>query len=78
MPTVAANRQSEKRNRRQEEDLEQVKQILSGLVEKNEVDRWLNAPNPMLDDDCPLDSIKLGKTQQVIEMLASLQEGIYV
>ncbi len=59
-------------------ETKQVKQMLSALVEANEVDRWLSAPNAMLGGARPLDKIRQGKTRQVTEIMALVQEGIYV
>lgn len=59
-------------------DIKQVKLLLSRIVKKVEGDRWLVAPNLMLGGSCPLDAIKKGKTQHVIEILSRLAEGIYV
>ena len=60
------------------QDIRQVKRILKGLVAAKEAERWLSAPNALLGGICPADSIKQGKTNQVIEILARLEEGIHV
>ena len=63
---------------RVQKNIKQVRQALSGIVETSEIDRWLSVPNPLLGGHRPLDKIKQGKTNQVMEILAAVQEGIYV
>ncbi len=63
---------------RVQKNIKQVRQALSGIVETREADRWLSVPNPLLGGHRPVDKIKQGKTSQVMEILAAVQEGIYV
>ncbi len=62
---------------RVQRDTKQVKQILDTVVQGSEAERWLAAPNAMLGGARPVDKIRQGKTRQVIEILALVQEGIY-
>ncbi len=59
-------------------DLVHIRRTLRRLVQAPEAERWLTAPNARLGGLCPLDSIKQGKSQQVRELLACLEEGIHV
>ena len=59
-------------------DMKRVKQMLGAIVQESEVERWLAAPNAVLGGVRPIDKIRLGKTRQVIELLAVVQESIYV
>ena len=61
-----------------QKDTKQVKQMLSAIVQGGEAKRWLAAPNAMLGGARPVDKIRQGKTRQVIELLTTIQEGIYV
>lgn len=51
---------------------------LMEIVQEHEADRWLSAPNPLLDGLSPRDAIVRGQTEQVSETLVRLEEGIYV
>lgn len=59
-------------------DTKQVKQMLGGIVQQSEAERWLAAPNAMLRGARPVDKIRQGKTRQVIELLTTVQESIHV
>lgn len=61
-----------------QKNIKHVKQALRGIVETKEIDRWLSAPNTLLDGSRPVDSIKQGRTKQVLEIVALVQEGIHV
>lgn len=52
--------------------------MLGAIVQGSEADRWLSAPNAMLGGACPADKIRQGRTRQVVEILASVQESIHV
>lgn len=61
-----------------QEDMMRVRQALSGLVETAEIDRWLAAPNVVLGGVRPADAVQEGRAAQVLEVLARVQEGLYV
>lgn len=61
-----------------QEDMMRVRQALSGLVETAEVDRWLAAPNVVLGGVRPADAVQEGRAAQVLEVLARVQEGLYM
>ncbi len=65
-------------SRRIQQDIRQVKRVLNGLVEPVETDRWLAAPNQLLNGNSPLESIRQGKARQVKELVERLNQGIYV
>jgi uncharacterized protein (DUF2384 family) len=58
-------------------DLEQVWDHLRGLVQETEAERWLYAPNPTLDGASPRDLIEQGETERVLELIATVEHGIY-
>lgn len=61
-----------------QKDTNQVKQMLGGIVQGSEAERWLTAPNVRLGGVRPMDKIRQGKTRQVIEILTAVHESIYV
>ncbi len=61
-----------------QKDTKQVKQMLGGIVQGREAERWLAAPNAMLGGARPVDKIRQGKTRQVIEILIIVQESIHI
>ena len=65
-------------SRRIQQDIRQMKQVLNGLVKSAEAERWLAAPNQLLNGSSPLESIRQGKAGQVKELVERLEQGIYV
>lgn len=57
-------------------DTEAVKAILSRLLKPEAVDSWLHKKIRSLGLRTPVDLIRSGEVQQVIEMLARVEEGI--
>jgi hypothetical protein len=55
-----------------------IEQILSEVVTPDGVVRWMNAPNPMLDDLSPTMAIAAGQGERVLELVLQVAEGIYV
>lgn len=51
---------------------------LRQLVTEAEAERWLPAPNSLLDGASPKDVIARGETDRVSETLLRFEEGIYV
>lgn len=60
----------------QSADMRAVRAILRRLLKPEAVDRWLNTEIPALDQRKPVDVIRHGGIQQVIEVLARVEEGI--
>lgn len=65
-------------SRRVQQDIRQVKQMLHSSVKPAEADRWLAAPNPLLNGNSPMNSIRQGRTWQVNDLVERLAQGIYM
>lgn len=76
MLTVAATEKGEHQKAKRE--IQQVRQVLGTLVQTQEADRWLAAPNALLGGDSPLNCIRQGRTRQVKELVERLAQGLYV
>ena len=59
-------------------DMHAVRAILRRLLKPEAADRWLNTEIPALNQRKPVDVIRHGGVQQVIEVLARVEEGISV
>ena len=57
-------------------DIHTVRAILRRLLKPEAADRWLNTEIPALNQRKPIDVIRHGGVQQVIEVLARVEEGI--
>jgi len=64
--------------RRTQRETQQIRQVLDTVVQTQEADRWLAAPNALLDGDSPLDCIRQGRTRQLKELVERLTQGLYV
>ncbi len=58
-------------------DLRLIKASLEAQIEQEEIDRWLHAPNPMFDGKTPVKAIIEGKTDDILDILIRLEEGIH-
>ena len=63
-----------------QEGLDQVDFILRGLLEVTGGNRstvliWLNAPHPVLDDESPLDLMRGGELEVVVNLVDDLLSG---
>ena len=59
------------------EDLQSIKESLEAQIEQEEIDRWLHAPNPMFDGKTPVKAMIEGKTDDILDILIRLEEGIH-
>ena len=59
-------------------EMRRIRARLRELVTPPEVDRWLHAPNKNLNGLTPAAAVAQGKTSLVLEMIATVEEGIYV
>lgn len=59
-------------------DIQRVNEILSRLIKPEEVEPWFNKPIPSLDYKAPIDIIRNGDTNRIIELLVQVEEGIHV
>ena len=75
---ISPNNFTATRQGRIHSDVRRVKLVLSTIVQKAEANRWLAAPNVLLGGISPLKKIMTGETKQVREILARLEEGVYV
>jgi uncharacterized protein (DUF2384 family) len=58
------------------EQLQAISQSLTDLFEREEIDRWLRAPNEMFDGKTPLEAMIGGQARRVRQLLTRIEEGI--
>jgi hypothetical protein len=66
------------RRPRGKEPLQQVREMLNGLVTREEGERWLRAPVTIFEGRRPIDLIDEGEADRVIQILECLEEGSHV
>jgi uncharacterized protein (DUF2384 family) len=59
-------------------DLEYVVDLLADLYQPDEARIWLLSRQRLLNDARPVDLIKAGRTEEVIQMIRQLLEGVHV
>ncbi|HEX8495375.1 MAG TPA: MbcA/ParS/Xre antitoxin family protein [Pyrinomonadaceae bacterium] len=56
--------------------LQAIRQSLTDLFEREEIERWLRAPNEMFDGKIPLEAMVGGQLRRVRQLLTRIEEGI--
>jgi uncharacterized protein (DUF2384 family) len=59
-------------------DLEYIVDLLADLYQPNEARMWLLSRQRLLDGARPIDLIKAARTDEVLQMLRPLLEGVHV
>jgi len=65
------------RPRRTKTPLEEVREKLSDLVGPEEAQRWLHAPLALFEGRRPVDLIKQGEVDRIMQIVVRLEEGIH-
>jgi hypothetical protein len=60
-----------------DKDLMRIKERLAHLVPSPEIHRWLAAPNARLGGRTPQQLIDAGATEEVLNLIIKLEEGLY-
>ena len=59
------------------ENFQRVKTTLAGVVRPEAANRWLATPNAQLGGATPGEAIQHGETERVLELIASVAEGLH-
>jgi len=59
-------------------DLRYVIDRLADFYEPDETRLWLNAKHPLLNQERPIDLIRAGQTEAVLEIIEQLDAGVYL
>jgi bifunctional DNA-binding transcriptional regulator/antitoxin component of YhaV-PrlF toxin-antitoxin module len=65
------------RPRRTKTPLEEVREKLSDLVGPEEAQRWLHAPLALFKGRRPVDLIKQGEGDRIMQIIVRLEDGIH-
>lgn len=56
--------------------VKQIKDALAEIMPEQDVDKWLETPNPVFDNKTPIHLIKAGQAEHIIRMVEQIKSNV--